>query len=115
MSVANVDSSGVNGANAIGATAAASRSSGAPSATLVTTRNNAWVVGVGNDYDRAVARTVGTGQTLVHQYLASVGDTYWVQRTATPTSQAGTSVTLSDTAPTADRYNFFLAEIRPQQ
>ena len=81
----------------------------------MTTRSNVWVVGVGNDYDRAVARTLGAGQTLVHQYLAPIGDTYWVQRTLIPTAVAGTSVTLSDTAPTADRDNFFLAEIRPQQ
>ena len=51
----------------------------------MTTRNNSLVVGVGNDYDNAIARTLGTGQTLVHQYLTSVGDTYWVQRRTSPT------------------------------
>jgi len=115
VSFANVDTSGTNGSGAIGATAAGNKASGAPTATLVTTRNNSWVFGVGNDYDNPLARTVGAGQTLVHQYLAAVGDTYWVQRTLTPTPLAGTSVTLNDTAPTTDRYNLFICEIRPRQ
>jgi hypothetical protein len=38
-----------------------------------------------------------------------------VQRTLTPTPLAGTSVTLNDTAPTTDRYNLFICEIRPRQ
>ena len=113
ISFANVDTSGTNGSGAIGATAAASSLAGAPTATLVTTRNNAWVFGVGNDYDNPIGRTVGSGQTLVHQYLPPVGDTYWVQRRLTPTPLAGTSVTINATAPTGDRYNLFIAEIRP--
>jgi hypothetical protein len=63
--------------------------------TLVTTRDNAWVFGVGNDFDRAVARTPGAGQSLVHQYLASIGDTYWVQKQNNPTALSGTSVTIN--------------------
>ena len=78
---------------------------GAPSASLVTTRNNSMVFGVGNDYDNAIARTLGTGQTLMHQYLTSVGDTYWVQRRTSPTPLAARAVTINDTAPTSDRYN----------
>ena len=113
MSFSNVDSSGTNGSGAIGATATASLASGAPTATLVTTRDNAWVMGVGNDFDRPIARTVGAGQTLVRQYLPPVGDTYWVQRLLAPTLLAGTSVTLNDTAPATDRFNLFVVEIRP--
>jgi hypothetical protein len=113
LSFANVDRSGTNGSGAIGATAAADSSSGAPAATLVTTRNNAWVFGVGNDYDNPIARAVGADQTMVHQYLAPVGDTYWVQRQLAPTALAGTSVTINATAPAGDRYNLFIAEIRP--
>jgi hypothetical protein len=115
VSFKNVDTSGTNGSGAIGATATANRSSGGPTATLVTTRNNSWVFGVGNDYDQPVARTVGPGQTMVHQYLPPVGDTYWVQRMLAPTPLAGTSVTLNDTAPTNDRYNLTICEIRPPQ
>jgi len=106
------DASGSNGAGAIGATAGASAGSGAPGASLVTTRDNSWVFGVGNDYDRAVARTLPAGQTLVSQYLATVGDTYWVQQQSAPTAAAGTAVAINDTAPTTDRYNLSIVEVR---
>src|SRR6185295_14398555 len=66
---------------------------------------------VGTDYDNPIARTLGTGQTIVHQYLATIGDTYWVQRRTIATPLAGTSVTINDTAPTTDRYNLSICEI----
>jgi hypothetical protein len=113
MSYAGVDSSATNGSGAVGATTAKSASSGAPTASLVTTRNNSWVFGVGNDFDNAVARTSGASQTMVHQYLAPVGDTYWVQRQNAATPASGTTVTINDTAPTSDRYNLALIEILP--
>jgi hypothetical protein len=112
VSFSNVDTLGTNGSGAIGATASASGATGAPTATLVTTRNNSVVFGVGNDYDRPIARTLGSGQTLVHQYLPPVGDTYWVQRTTNAVPASGTSVTINDTAPTGDRYNLTIVEIR---
>src|SRR6185503_11791453 len=59
MSFTGVDTTGTNGSGAIGATANKSAVTGAPSATLVTTRNNSWVFGVGNDFDNAIARTPG--------------------------------------------------------
>ncbi len=80
MSFTGVDTSGTNGSGATGATANKSAATGAPSATLVTTRNNSWVFGVGNDFDNAIARTPRLGQSVIHQVLATVGDTYWVQR-----------------------------------
>jgi hypothetical protein len=106
------DASGGNGAGAIGATAGASASTGAPGASLVTTRDNSWVFGVGNDYDRAIARGVPADQRLVNQYLATVGDTYWVQRQGAPTAAAGTAVAINDTGPTNDRYNLSIVEVR---
>jgi hypothetical protein len=72
------------------------------------------VFGVGVDWDTATARTLGPGQTMVHQYLATVGDTYWVQRTSGLIALSGTSVTINDTAPTTDRYNLSLVEILPK-
>jgi hypothetical protein len=113
MSFAGVDPSGTNGSGAVGATASGNGKSGGPSASLATTRNNSWVFGVGNDFDNAIGRTVGAGQTLVHQYLASTGDTYWVQRQSSPTPVSGASVTINDTAPTTDRYNLSICEILP--
>ena len=111
MSFTGVDTTGTNGSGAIGAVAGGSASSGAPTATLVTTRNNSWVVAAGNDYDNAISRTVGAGQTLVHQYLSPINDTYWVQRRTNPTPFSGTSVTINDTAPTGDRYNLSIVEV----
>jgi hypothetical protein len=112
MSFTGVDTTGTNGANAIGATASASAASGAPTASLVTTRNGSLVVGVGNDYDNAISRTPGSGQTLVDQYLTSLGDTYWVQMRSAVTPATGTTVTINDTSPTGDQYNLAIAEIR---
>ncbi len=107
------DVSGSNGSGAIGATGGGSAGSGAPNASLVTTRDNSWVFGVGNDYDSAALRTVPANQAMVNQYLATVGDTYWVQRQAAPTAASGTSVAINDTFPTNDRYNLALVEVLP--
>ena len=113
VSFSGVDPSGIGGSGAIGAHAAASAASGAPSASLITTRSNSWVIGVGNDWDRAIARTPGAGQSITHQYLATVGDTYWVQQRTGPTPLAGTQVAINDTAPTGDRYNLSIVEVLP--
>jgi hypothetical protein len=66
---------------------------------------------VGNDWDNAIARTPGTGQTLVHQDLAAVGDTYWVQKSSSAVPMSGTNVTVNDTAPTRDRFNLSILEV----
>jgi hypothetical protein len=68
---------------------------------------------VGNDFDNAIPRTLGAGQTLIHQYMPSAGDTYWVQMRSSPTPASGTSVTINDTAPTGDRYNLSICEVVP--
>jgi hypothetical protein len=114
LSFKNVNTTGTNGSGAIGATKASNAATGAPTASLVTTQNNSWVFGVGNDWDNAIARTVGTSQTMVHQDLATtVQDTYWVQQQNNPTPTLGTTVTINDTAPTTDRYNLAICEILP--
>jgi len=69
------------------------------------------IFGVGNDWDHAVPRTPQSEQTLVHQYLAPVDDTYWVQRVVPAVPASGTSVTLGDVAPTSDRWNLAVVEI----
>jgi hypothetical protein len=113
VSFSGVDTTGTNGSGAIGSTNANSASSGAPSVSLTTTRNGSWVFGVGNDWDKATSRTPGANQSLVHQYLASVGDTYWVQKQNAPTAASGTQVFVNDTAPTTDRFNLSIVEILP--
>jgi galactose oxidase-like protein/Big-like domain-containing protein/Kelch motif protein len=110
-SFSGVNVTGTNGSGAIGATGTGNASRGAPTASLTTTQNGSWVVGVGNDFDNAIARTPGPGQRLVHQFLSPTGDTYWVQIQNNTTPTAGTAVTINDTAPTTDRFNLSICEI----
>jgi fibronectin type 3 domain-containing protein len=98
---------------ATAATAAAGAGTGAPSLALTTTRAGSWVWAVGNDWDRATARTVGSGQVKVDEFLATVGDTFWVQRLSSATPLPGTAVTVNDTAPTGDRWNLTAVEVLP--
>ena len=117
VSFTGVDTSGSNGSGAIGATGSGFAAPGAPAATLTTTRNNSWVFGVGNDYDTATPRTLGTGQSMVHQSLPNISgtavDAFWVQMQTNPTPASGTIVTINDTAPTTDQYNLSIVEILP--
>jgi hypothetical protein len=113
MSFTGIDITGVNGAAAIGATRSANAPTGAPAATLVTTRNNSWVFGVGDDWDSPAARAPVAGQSLVHQSFSTTGDTYWVQKMDAPTPLAGTAATIQDNAPTTDRFNLSIVEILP--
>ncbi|WP_456508844.1 putative Ig domain-containing protein [Arthrobacter sp. TE12232] len=101
-----------NADTANGATAGAGAASGAPSASVTTTGAGSWVWGVGTDWDAARARTVGPAQTLVDQYFPPAGDTYWVQRQTGLTATSGTVVAINDTAPTTDRWNLAVIEIR---
>ena len=89
------------------------RNEGAPTTSLVTTRNGSWIFGVGTDWDRAVARTLGANQTMVHQFLTNVGSTYWVQRQNAPTPLSGATVTINDTAPSNDKYDLSIVEVLP--
>ena len=113
VSFKGVNTSGTGGSGAIGATGSGNAVSGAPTAGLTTTRANSLVIGVGHDWDNAIARTIGPNQTMVSQYLANVGDTFWVQRTTNPVPVVGTVVTINDTAPTTDRYNLTICEVLP--
>lgn len=97
---------------AIGATGGANAASGAPAASLTATQTGSVVWGVGNDWDGATNRTVGAGQTLANQYLANVGDTFWVQY-KTGISTASQVVTINDTAPVNHRWNLATVEILP--
>jgi len=99
-------------ASAVGATAAASNVSTNANASLVPQATGSVVYGVGNDFDRAVTRTVGAGQTKIHEFLAPTGDTFWMQ-SLNATTTAGTSVTLNATAAgAADQWNFAIVEIK---
>jgi fibronectin type 3 domain-containing protein len=102
-----------SGAGGTGASAGASAPTGAPTVSLTTTQGGSLIYGVGNDWDTATPRTPGSGQTIVHQFLAPAGDTFWVQKQDIASSASGVQVQLNDTAPTADRWNFAAVEIAP--
>jgi hypothetical protein len=100
------------GAAGVGASAGTGAASGAPAVNLTTTAAGSWVFGVGNDWDRAIARTPAGGQSLEHQWVdTGTGDTFWMQRQATPAGAAGSLVPISDTAPTGDQWNLAAAEV----
>jgi hypothetical protein len=85
--------------------------SGAPDIYLPGVSAGNWVFAVGNDWDNAIARTPVSGQVLVHQRVdTQVGDTYWVQSTAAP-STANALVDIHDSAPTSDQWNYAAVEI----
>ena len=111
LSFTGVPTTGTNGSGAIGAVASSYADGGGPAATLVTTLNGSLILGVGNDWDNAIARTPFPGQSVVHQDLSPTQDTYWVQRLNSPIAAKGTSVTLGDSAPTTDRYNLSICEV----
>jgi hypothetical protein len=98
-------------ASGVGIVGNASAASGAPNTSLPGVSAGNWVFAVGNDWDGAVARTPAGGQVLVHQWVDNaVGDTFWVQSTATPSVTNG-PVNINDTAPTGDRWNYAAAEV----
>ncbi len=99
------------GASGIGASAAAGARSGAPTISLTTTKAGSFVYGVGNDWSNAIARTLGSGQQMIHQWVdTSAGNTFWVQARNAPVSSPSV-VQINATAPTNDRWNLAAVEI----
>ena len=89
----------------------ASAPTGAPDIYLPGVSAGNWVFAVGNDWDKAIARTPVSGQMIVHQRVdTQVGDTYWVQSTTAP-STANALVDIHDSAPTTDQWNYAAVEI----
>jgi hypothetical protein len=103
----------LSGSAGVGASGSSSLASGAPTVSLTSTAAGSAAFGVGNDWDKAIARTLGSGQALLNQYLnTSSGDTYWSQYLTAPSTAAGQTMTLNDTAPTSDRSRFCQARRR---
>jgi hypothetical protein len=101
-----------DGSSGVGASAVGSAASGAAGTTVTTTKPGSWVFGVGNDWDGAVARTLGAGQQVRHQWVdTSVGDTFWSQSTSAPTANQGTAVPIGTTAPTNHQWNLAAVEV----
>jgi hypothetical protein len=87
---------------------------GAPSATIVTTRPNSLVYGVGVDYSNGRTMVAGAGQTkFAAQFVPAVNDTYWVQSRNAPIAAAGSPATINDTyGAVTDLWNLVVIEIR---
>ena len=102
------------GADGVGASAAASTTGVPPSVSLTTTAPSnevSLVFAVGEDYTSAINHTPVAGQVILSQWLdTGTGDTYWSQYTNTPAA-AGTKVTMADTAPTTGQTNFVAVEL----
>jgi hypothetical protein len=89
----------------------AGATAGAPDIILPGVVAGDWVFAVGNDWDKAIARTPVSGQVLVHQKVdTATGDTYWLQSTTAPAAANGL-VDIHDSAPTTDRWNYAAVEI----
>ncbi len=97
-----------------GAVSGGNALTGASAVSLVSTRAGSWIWGVGDDWDQAAARIPGANQTKEDEFLSASGDTFWVQCQTNPVQNSGAIVTLNDTSPTTDRWNFSLIEIIPQ-
>ena len=100
------------GTAGVGASVAGSAKTGAPSLNLTTTQPQSIVFAVGNDWDRAIGRTVGAGQALAGQWVdTGTGDTFWAQSTSGQTGPAGSVVTMNDTSPANDQWNLVAVEV----
>lgn len=103
----------MEGVLGVGASASRSAASGAATLNLTTTAATSLVFAVGNDWDRATARTLPTGLVALDQWVDTrTGDTYWSEYTNQPTGTAGTSVTIGTTAPTGDQWNLAAVELK---
>lgn len=104
----------IPGTAGVGASVPASAPTGSPTVTLTSTTAGSSFYAVGNDWDTATGRTVGPGQAIVSQWAdPTSGDTYWAQKVSAVGTTSGQSVTLNDTAPTADRWNLAAVEVLP--
>jgi len=102
----------MEGVQGVGASATGSAASGAPTLKLTTQGAPSLVFAVGHDYDNALARTLPANWTMLDQWVdTGTGDTAWTQYTSVPVSPAGSVVTVSDTAPTTDRWDLAAVEL----
>ena len=104
----------ISGAGGVGVSGAAGAMSGAPGIELSASGIGSVGFATGNDWDKAVARTLGPSQEMLYQDLETgTGDTFWTQFTTTPSSGPGQPIVLDDTSPTSDRWNLAAVEVRP--
>jgi hypothetical protein len=95
----------------IGNSAENDSSSGAPTVSVTTSEPDSWVWAVGNDWANTKALTVGSNQTAIEVIDQTAGKAFWLQTTNSYTAASGTKVTINDTAPTSDPFNYVGVEI----
>jgi hypothetical protein len=101
------------GAVGTGASAGGSGSSAAASVSLTTTAAGSMVFAVGHDWSNAAPRTLGSGQTMVHEWSSTAtGDDYWVQR-LTDSVATPETVVVNSSVPTSDIWEQTDVEIVP--
>jgi hypothetical protein len=104
----------LSGAAGVGTSAGAGALKGAPTIGLTSTGVGSVAFATGNDWDRAVARTLASGQELLAQDLETgTGDTFWTQYATSPAAESGQALTVADSAPTGDRWNLAAVEVLP--
>jgi hypothetical protein len=97
-------------ATGIGPVAKATASSGAPKATLTTNHIDAWVIAMADDWTHSVTPKSAAGQYVASRVVDST-DTFWAQATDPLVAKSGTSVTISDSAPTGDPWDLIAFEV----
>ncbi len=99
-------------ASGVGVSGVASANTGAPSLSMTSSAAGSVAIGVGYDWDNATARTLGGNQLMLGQWLDQAsGDTMWAQQTINASTAAGQTMTISDTAPTGDRWDLAAVEL----
>ena len=102
-----------SGSGGTGANSGSSGTSTTASVSLTTTSAGSLVYAVGHDWSNASPRTLGNGQTMVHEWSnAATGDDYWVQRLTNPVATPG-SVTVNSSVATSDIWAQTDVEIVP--
>ncbi len=113
IAFSGVSPTGTNGSGAVGATNNGGSASGLPSVAVTTTRDNSWVVGAFFNWNSSTSQTPGSSQTVFGSATVDGGGLYWGQRMNGTTASSGTSVTLNDTAPSAQEWSGAICEVLP--
>jgi hypothetical protein len=97
-------------ATGTGSLAKATATTGVPKATLKTAHGDAWVLAMADDWAHSVTPKPATGQFMVSR-VTDTTDTFWAQASSQLVAAAGTSVTISDSAPTTDPFDLIVVEV----
>ena len=101
----------MDGVSAVGSRARAAGGTGVPHVQLATSAATSLVFAVGNDADRAMARTRPSGWVPLDQWSdARASNTFWSEYTNQPTGRSGSTVAVT-AGPVTDRWNLAAVEL----